>query len=312
MKKLSFLILSAVLLTGCTSDDAPSTQVTIPAANFTSSTTTIAAGGTVTFTNTSLNASSYQWLFPGGDPNTSSEENPTVTYNTPGVFSVTLTAVNSAGDDNTITLSQYITVEEAEDPTMATYNVTFVGNWSAANHPTDFPSGDHFTTAIGMVHKQGALFFEEGETASDGMEIMAETGGTTELSTEIDAIVNSGMASVNILGEGLISGFSEATFQITVTNDFPMVTLVSMIAPSPDWFIAVENVSLLENGAFVENLTVDAIAYDSGTDDGATYDSPNADTDPAENISEITNAPLGNGTSVDPPVAMFTFFKVDN
>ena len=312
MKKLGHLIIAAILLLGCSSDDSPSTQVLLPVANFTTTTTTIAAGSSVSFTNTSINSSSYQWLFPGGDPNTSTEENPTITYLNPGVFSVTLTAVNADGEDNTITLSQYITVEEAEDPTMATYSVTFIGNWSAINHPTDFPSGDHFSPAIGMVHKQGAVFFEDGELASEGMEDMAETGGTGLLSTEIDALVTGGMASVTIIGEGLLTGFSEATFQITVTDEFPLVTLVSMIAPSPDWFIAVENVSLLDNGAFVDNLTVDAITYDAGTDDGLTFESPNADTDPAENISEIVDAPLGNGTTITPPVAMFTFFKVDN
>lgn len=311
MKKITFLILSGILLVACSSDNSVSTLQTKPAANFGATVTTVSAGNSITFTNNSLNATSYLWLFPGGDPNTSTEENPTVTYNTPGVFSVTLTAANTDGEDNTLTLPQYITVEEAIAPTMATYNVTFVGNWSAANHPADFPSGDHFSTAIGMVHKQGAQFFEDGTLASPGMEIMAETGGTAELSAEIDIMVNSGMAAANILGEGLTSGFSEATFQISVTDDFPLVTLVSMIAPSPDWFIAVENVSLLENGSFVDNLTVDAIAYDAGTDDGSTFESPDADTDPAENISEITAAPLGNGSTVNPPLAMFTFFKVD-
>jgi hypothetical protein len=194
---------------------------------------------------------------------------------------------------------------------MATYNVTFVGNWSAANHPTDFPSGDHFSTAVGMVHQQGAVFFEAGELASDGMESMAETGATSELSAEIDAVVSAGMASETIIGEGLSSGFSEATFQITVTNDFPLVTLVSMIAPSPDWFVAAENITLLQGGVFVEDLTVNAVSYDSGTDSGGTFNAANADTDPAENITEITTAPLGNGTNVDPPMAMFTFVKVD-
>lgn len=312
MKKISLLILSGLLLVACSTDDTPSTENTPPAANFTTTSTTVAAGSSVTFTNTSLNASTFLWLFPGGDPNTSTETDPTVTYNTPGVFSVTLTAANSGGEDNTITLAQFITVEEAATPTNATYNVTFVGNWNAANHPTDFPAGDHFSTAIGMVHKQGALFFEDGELASAGMEIMAETGGTTELGAEIDGVINSGMAAENVLGEGLTSGFSEATFQISVTNEFSLVTLVSMIVPSPDWFIAIENVSLFENGAFVENITVDAVAYDAGTDDGTTFDSPDADTDPAENIAIITDAPLGNGSTVAPPLAMFTFFKVDD
>ncbi len=312
MKK-RFIGLCAVLITACTSDNGPGeNQTPDPVANFAASATTVDAGSSITFTNGSLNATTYLWLFPGGDPNTSTDKDPVVTYNTPGSFTVTLTAANDEGKDNTITVSQYITVEEPPLATMATYNVTFVGNWSATNHPTDFPSGDHFFPAIGMVHKVGSAFFEEGELASAGMEVMAETGATGDLSTEIDALVSSGMASSTIIGEGLTTGFSEATFQITVTDDFPLVSLVSTIAPSPDWFIAIENVEFLENGVFVDDLTVNAVSYDSGTDSGATFDSPSADTDPAENITKITEAPLGNGTTVDPPMAMFTFIKVDN
>jgi PKD repeat protein len=302
-----------VLIAACSNDSGPATDpMPNPMANFSASATTVDAGSSITFTNGSLNATTYLWLFPGGDPNSSTDEDPTVTYNTPGSFTVTLTAANDEGEDNTLTVSQYITVEEPPLATMATYNVTFVGNWNSSNHPADFPSGDYFSTPVGMVHTTGGIFFEEGELASEGIEIMAEDGGTDTLITEIDALIASGMASSSFLGERLTSGFSEATFQITVTNDFPLVTVVSMIGPSPDWFIAVENVALLDNGVFVDDLTVNAVSYDSGTDSGATFDAPNADTDPAENIAKITDAPLGNGTTVDPPMAMFTFVKVDN
>ncbi|MEX0290724.1 MAG: spondin domain-containing protein [Flavobacteriaceae bacterium] len=311
MKKTFIYLVFALFILSCTEDDGPDSAAPDPIANFNASETEIETGTSVTFTNTSLNATSYSWVFNGGDPSSSTDKDPVVTYNTAGVYSVSLTAVNGAGEDDTRTEPNYILVEDPVAETMATYNVTFVGNWSATNHPTDFPAGDHFSPAIGMVHKQGAVFFEEGELASEGVEIMAETGGTDELSSEIDALVSSDMAAETIVGEGLASGFSEATFQITVTDDFPLVTLVSMIAPSPDWFVAVENVNLLDNGVFVDNLTVDATSYDSGTDSGTTFDSANADTDPAENISEITDAPLGNGTAVDPPMAMFTFVKVD-
>ncbi len=162
-----------------------------------------------------------------------------------------------------------------------------------------------------MAHKPGTTLLEKSEVATAGIAAMAETGVNTALKVEVDALVASGSTLGYLEGPGLISGFSEVTFEISVTNQFPLVTLVSMIAPSPDWFVAVENVELFINGTFTDNLTVDAIAYDAGSDNGATYDSADEYTDPAAAISRITAAPLGNGTTVDPPAATFTFVKTD-
>ncbi|HNW54999.1 MAG TPA: PKD domain-containing protein, partial [Bacteroidales bacterium] len=64
-------------------------------ANFTFSTSNSGkAPCVVTFTNTSLNAAGYLWDFGNGQ--TSTEANPTATYNTPGFYTVklTCTAVN--------------------------------------------------------------------------------------------------------------------------------------------------------------------------------------------------------------------------
>jgi gliding motility-associated-like protein len=54
----------------------------------------------VQFTNTSLMALGYQWQF--GDGGTSTADNPTYTYNVPGVYSVTLTATGPGGGTNTM------------------------------------------------------------------------------------------------------------------------------------------------------------------------------------------------------------------
>ena len=78
-------------------------------ADFTASATTINAGESVTFTNTSVNATTYYWTFAGGDPQNSTEVNPTVTYNTPGSYSVTLFAASENSND-TETKTAYITV----------------------------------------------------------------------------------------------------------------------------------------------------------------------------------------------------------
>jgi PKD repeat protein len=62
--------------------------------------------------NSSDNATTFAWSFPGGSPDTSSLENPTVVYNAPGQYDVTLIASNSAGTD-TVTFVNYIQVGSA-------------------------------------------------------------------------------------------------------------------------------------------------------------------------------------------------------
>src|SRR5213075_2620540 len=62
------------------------------------------------FTDQSFNnPTAWQWEFPGGDPSSSTDQNPTnVCYNVPGVYDVTLITTNANGSD-TLTLHNYIT-----------------------------------------------------------------------------------------------------------------------------------------------------------------------------------------------------------
>jgi len=70
----------------------------------------ICPGTCTNFNNISLNAVSYVWSFPGANPSTSVDVNPTnICYNSPGQYDVTLVATNAAGSD-TITLANFITV----------------------------------------------------------------------------------------------------------------------------------------------------------------------------------------------------------
>ncbi len=80
-----------------------------PIAGFTASNTSGCGNANVTFTNTSSGATSYAWSFPGGSPSSSTANNPTVAYNSPGNYSVTLTATNSDGSTS-ITQNNVVTV----------------------------------------------------------------------------------------------------------------------------------------------------------------------------------------------------------
>jgi PKD repeat protein len=82
----------------------------MPVANFSASPTTIIPGSLVAFTDlTTGNPTSWSWSFPGGTPSTSTNQHPAITYNTTGVYDVTLTASNSAGSDTEVKVA-YITV----------------------------------------------------------------------------------------------------------------------------------------------------------------------------------------------------------
>ncbi len=87
-----------------------------PVADFSGSPTSGDAPLTVTFTDlSSNNPTSWSWDF--GDGTTSTVQNPTHTYNTPGTYTVSLTASNAYGSD-TNTKTDYITVTQASQPTM--------------------------------------------------------------------------------------------------------------------------------------------------------------------------------------------------
>lgn len=72
-------------------------------ADFTASQNSVCAGQSVTYTDASTGgATAWSWSFPGGTPSTSTAQNPTVTYNTAGTYSVTLTATGGTGVDTEV------------------------------------------------------------------------------------------------------------------------------------------------------------------------------------------------------------------
>lgn len=83
-----------------------------PITNFNTTQTNVCLGSTIQFNDSTENSPrTWSWTFEGGTPLTSSDQNPVVTYNTPGLYSVTLTTSNTMGE-NTKNVTDYITVIE--------------------------------------------------------------------------------------------------------------------------------------------------------------------------------------------------------
>lgn len=94
---------------------------TAPQASFTSDVNSGCAPLTVNYMSTSSdNSDTYNWLFDGGSPNVSFEENPSVTYSIEGTYDVSLTVSNDNGNDQSV-VADFVTVLDVRDAQF-TYN----------------------------------------------------------------------------------------------------------------------------------------------------------------------------------------------
>jgi hypothetical protein len=173
------------------------------------------------------------------------------------------------------------------------YMLVFEGLWNGThNEGGALPDTAHLTTLIGATHDVGDPLWEPGGLASQGIENVAELGSTPVLAGEIQARITAGTAGEQITMPGINSfpSSTQSTFEIEV--DHPNVTLISMVAPSPDWFVGVSDVSLRNGGSWVQSLTVDLHPYDAGTEEGSGFSLSNPATDPQEPIALIIGTPF--------------------
>ena len=187
----------------------------------------------------------------------------------------------------------------------ATYRVTFEGKFTAnaLASGVSVPSGEHFTTLIGAVHNGNVTFWSSGGTASAGTEAVAELGTTGTFKSEINAAMLNALA---VIEQSIASGgTATATVDITLTTDHPLVTLISMVAPSPDWFVGVSGQSLRNaaDDGWQPSLTVDLFPYDAGTENGTEFSLSNPATSPRGTITSIK----GTGKFSNEPIATLTF-----
>lgn len=191
----------------------------------------------------------------------------------------------------------------------ATYEVTFEATWSAATFPEGFPANPHFSPLVGAVHGPGATLWTAGEAASPGIERMAEVGATATLLAEVETLAQAGRPVRALSGSGLPLSPGTVGLQLDLDADAPLVSLVTMLAPSPDWFVGVSGLDLRDVDGWEAERVVDLFVYDAGSDDGATYTAADADADPKQPIARVEAAPFLVGGS-PAPVGRFTFRRV--
>lgn len=191
----------------------------------------------------------------------------------------------------------------------ALYRVTFEASWSAATH-ANFPAGAHFSALIGLAHGADGLVFRPGQLASLGIKNVAEIGNNTALRAEINTLRSNGAALSLLDGRSTTASPGTLTDTLRLDATHPLATVLTMIAPSPDWFAALENESLLVNGQWIAQRTVPARAYDAGTDSGPTFTAPDQPTTPAELIRPLLLPPATGSAPDGSPVGIWRLERV--
>lgn len=131
-------------------------------AGFTLSTKTTCAGSSITFTDKSASSATitgWQWTFAGGTPAASTNQNPVITYNTPGVYAVKEVVANSVGKDS-LTYTNYIdVVGSATLPLIEDFQTsTFPPTGWYMNYPNSGDSAWELCTTHGYSSTQCMYF----------------------------------------------------------------------------------------------------------------------------------------------------------
>jgi len=155
--KIIFKLFGVALLVqlfSCGSDDAPPPPPPGPdpvQAEFSANATAVVAGELITFSDQSTGgANTWSWTFDGGNPATSTDKDPMVSYLMAGTYDVQLTVSNSNSND-TETKSGYIVVTAKPIPD----EFDIIGTWERTE--SNNPVLDGMQVTVDLVETEGEI-----------------------------------------------------------------------------------------------------------------------------------------------------------
>lgn len=176
------------------------------------------------------NPTSWQWTFPGGNPPSSSDQNPTnICYNEPGTYEVTLITTNANGSD-TLILPDFITVY----PTPPIPTITQIGSTLTSSE------ADFYQWQLNTVDIPGAT--------NQSYEVL-QSGFYTVIVSDSNSCKNSATLYVEITGIDEVSGAgvwvspnpSDGVFNVRLGMAGPAVAITMQVTDAigrPVYFYA--------------------------------------------------------------------------
>lgn len=171
----------------------------------------------------------------------------------------------------------------------ATYNLTIYNRWTPSRF-NNIPPGAHFSPLTFFSHSPRFSSFVFRGYATAGVQAVAETGDNSMLKEEL-ANAGTFVKQVSDTTGGAEPG---SYFNTTVKVDckHPFVSAITMVAPSPDWVIAIANLNVFRKGTFIERKAGKLRVYDAGTDSGKSLTADDKPTIPVENIVQLRGPPF--------------------
>mmetsp|Transcript_50438 Transcript_50438/g.57114 ORF Transcript_50438/g.57114 Transcript_50438/m.57114 type:complete len:278 (-) Transcript_50438:233-1066(-) len=186
-----------------------------------------------------------------------------------------------------------------------TYSCTFTNTWSSENHPFNYPGSAHWSPPVIAAHGNKYTMWKPGEMASNGVKIVAETGSPGTLKVEVDDAMQENKAGDVINGGVQFNRDTQEQMlpDIALTPWFDMMSSITMVAPSPDWYTGFYNVKPVDPSSMVwyESFEIPTYPWDAGTDEGDDFNSSNQAQDPRVPILQLTkNTVPENGVLLNP------------
>jgi hypothetical protein len=151
-----------------------------------------------------------------------------------------------------------------------TFEVTLDSNWNSKDH-LSAPRNAHFSPVVAVTHNSSFDLFNLGSQTSKAIEPLAELGRTAAALETIELANQDGQIIDSVETENMfIRNQKSQSFQVVASEKSPFLSLISMIAPSPDWVVSVSNLKLVSSqGTPIQSLVrIPLYAIDAGTESG--------------------------------------------
>ena len=190
--------------------------------NFSASDTTLCEKFCISFFDSSANnPTAWLWIFPGGDPSSSTDQNPaSVCYNLPGTYDVTLITTNANGSDS-LTLNNYITVYPTPPfPTITQVGYTLTSSvassyqWQFNN--IDIPGATNQSYTI-MQTGYYTVVVGDSNSCKNSFTVYILISGINDIVSDANISIYPNPSSGNFIVE-LLNGFIAGEISIDVVN----------------------------------------------------------------------------------------------
>lgn len=197
-------------------------------------------------------------------------------------------------------MSNFLSQIPSTVPSMhtVTYSCTFTNNWSEENHPFNYPDDAHWSPPVIATHSRRYMMWEPNTLATEGVELVAETGATSTLLREIETAQEEGFGGDWVEGDATFNDSTQSqTFDdITLSPVFNRMSSITMIAPSPDWYTGFYNIKPVDESSdfWLESFEVETYPWDAGTEKGNDFSGSNSAENPHVPIFQLTKDTVPN------------------